>query len=63
MTKFIKLQTFNSAIEEELKRTPKCVINLYILEDSNLSSRDIDSNSDPYLKIIARYEVFDEKKD
>ena len=62
LTKFVTLQTFTDAIKEELKRQTKCVVNLYVLHGYDLASRDIGSQSDPYLKIKFGDKVFDERK-
>jgi Ca2+-dependent lipid-binding protein len=59
---FIKSQTFSKAICEELKRKTMCVVDLYVLKAFDLASRDLGSQSDPYLKITAGDTVFDERE-
>lgn len=48
---FATQQKYNLLIREELQRRIKCVGQIYLLESFDLSSRDIDSASDPYLKV------------
>lgn len=45
------MQSFELEIMKEMQRRTKCTVELYILEGADLASRDIGSNSDPYLKV------------
>ena len=40
----------------------KCLVRLYLVRAFNLASRDNDSPSDPYVKVILGDDVFDDRE-